>query len=208
MKSIALSVAIIALFQFSGCAQKNTFRSVNEAKGLPVGQKAPDFSALDINGKKYELSSLLKSGPVVLIFYRGFWCPVCNKHLKTLEDSLQFVIQKGAELIAVSPEKMEYGEITAQKTGATFPLLYDEDYKIENAYDVTFLPEASQLFLYNIALNGKLKESHSDESERLPIPATYIIDQNGIIVWRQFNPDYKKRASVKDILLNIPQKKM
>ena len=92
----------------------------------------------------------------------------------------------------------------ANKTGAKFTLLYDEEYKIANAYDVTFTPSSKQLFTYNKFLGANLKETHSDDSQRLPIPATYIIEQNGTIVWRQFNPDYKNRSSVKEIINNLP----
>jgi len=81
----------------------------------------------------------------------------------------------------------------AEKSGVSFTLLYDEGYKISDAYDVTFTPKAKQTFIYNTMPGARLKESHSDESQRLPIPATYIIKKDGIIVWHQFDPDYKNR---------------
>jgi len=108
--------------------------------------------------------------------------------------------QTGAKVIAISPEKPEYLDKMSEKSGATFTLLYDEGYKIADAYDVTFNPTSMQLFTYNVILGGKLKKTHSDDSQRLPIPATYIINEEGIIIWRQFNPDYKSRASVREIL--------
>lgn len=83
-------------------------------------------------------------------------------------------------------------------------MLFDEGYKISNLFDVTFLPNKATRISYNTALGAKLKEAHSDDSERLPIPATFIIDTDGKIVWRHFDPDYKERASVKDIVDNIP----
>ncbi|MDZ7742259.1 MAG: hypothetical protein U5Q03_11025 [Bacteroidota bacterium] len=84
-------------------------------------------------------------------------------------------------------------------------MLYDEGYRISDAYDVTFKPSATTLFTYNALLGANLKKTHSDESQRLPIPATYLIDKNGTIAWRQFDPDYKKRSSVKDILKALKQ---
>jgi peroxiredoxin len=180
-------------------------RSAEDAKGLAAGTKAPEFTAIDADSNEFILAEALKSGPVVLIFYRGFWCPVCNKHLGQIQDSLKLITQKGATVIAVSPEKPEYLEKMEEKTGAEFRLLYDEGYKIADAYDVTFTPDSKQLFVYNTVLSGNLKESHSDDSQRLPIPATYIIDINGVIVWRQFDPDYKKRSTVKEIIDNLPR---
>ena len=88
----------------------------------------------------------------------------------------------------------------AEKTGADFTLLYDEGYSISDAYDVTFRPDSITLFKYNTMLHGLLKQSHSDESERLPIPATYVIDRDGKIIWRQFDPDYKNRSTVAEIV--------
>lgn len=191
---------IAACFIVSLGLQSQKVRDVKDAKGLPVGTKAPNFKAIDADSNEFKLDKALRKGPVVLIFYRGFWCPVCNKHLGKLQDSLQFIEAAGARVIAVSPENPEYLDKMEEKTGASFTLLYDEDYKIADAYDVTFKPTSIQLITYNVVLNGDLKKSHSDESQLLPIPATYIINQEGIITWRQFDPDYKNRASVKEIV--------
>ena len=177
-----------------------TEKSVKDVYGLSVGETAPKFYAMDADSNQFSLEEALKKDPVVLIFYRGFWCPVCNKHLGSIQDSLKMIEEKGAKVIAISPEKPEYLDKMAVKTGAKFTLLYDEGYQISDAYDVTFKPGAMQLFTYNIGLGAKLKETHSDKSQQLPIPATFIVNQNGKIIWRQFDPDYKKRSSVKEIL--------
>ena len=198
MKTVLTVVLALLLFPFHSPSQE--YRSAKEAKGLPVGIKAPDFTAIDQYGQPFTLSEQLKKGPVVVVFYRGFWCPVCNRHLGILQDSLSLIEAAGASVVAVSPEKPEYLEKMADQTGATFTLLYDDGYRISDAYDVTFRPGKTTLVLYNVFASADLKETHSDDSERLPIPATYIVDPNGTIVWRQFDPDYKKRSTVKDIL--------
>ena len=174
--------------------------SVNNAKGLPVGKQAPIFEALDADSNNFDLGATIKNSPVVIIFYRGFWCPVCNKHLSGIQDSLKMIEAMGVRVIAVSPEKPEFLGKMAEKSGAEFSLLYDEDYKIAAAYGVLYAPTKGQLFTYNAFLGGKLKKTHSDDSQQLPIPATYIINKEGVIVWRQFDPDYHNRSSVKDIL--------
>jgi len=179
-------------------------RSVSAAKGLLVGAKAPLFKAVDKDGNSFELATLLQKGPVVLIFYRGQWCPYCNRHLRALQDSFDLIHDKGASIVAVSPEKPQFLIKSAEKTGAQFTLLFDAGFAISNAYDVTITPGDAQLKVYNEKLGADLAHSQSDESERLPIPATFIIDRNGIIVWRQFDPDYRKRSSTSDILDNIP----
>lgn len=176
------------------------YRSAKETKGLKTGTQAPLFQATDMLGNPFLLDHALKKGPVVMIFYRGHWCPVYNKHLKSLQDSLDVIQDFGASIIAVSPEKVPLLGKTAEKTGAEFTLLHDEDFRIADDFEVSFKPDSMQRVIYNTMLNANLKKAHSDESQRLPIPATFVIDSDGKIVWRQFDPDYKKRSSVKDIV--------
>ena len=76
-------------------------------EGLFINSKAPEFKGKDQNGNEIVLKDLRKKGPVVIIFYRGYWCPYCNKELQKLEDSLQLIKEKGAQLIAITPEKQE-----------------------------------------------------------------------------------------------------
>lgn len=196
---IIISTALFMFFSSQNAKAQNE-KEIDDVHGIEVGVKAPGFSAIDAKNKTFSLKEALGKGPVVIIFYRGFWCPVCNKHLSSLQDSLVQIQATGAQIIAISPEKPEYLDKMAEKTGAEFTLLYDEGYKIADAFDVTFKPSAMQLFTYNTVLGGKLKESHSDDSQRLPIPATYIINQEGLIIWRQFDPNYKNRSTVQGIL--------
>ncbi|NCT10426.1 MAG: AhpC/TSA family protein [Flavobacteriia bacterium] len=178
-------------------------KTINEVNGLNVGGNAPNFSALDIYENRYSLSDALSKGEVLLIFIRGQWCPFCNKHLKEIQENLPSIYQKGASVVVVSPEKSEFIKKTIEKTGAEFTVLYDADYKIAKAYDVLFKPKTILRVMYNVVLGAKLKESHSDETEQLPVPATYIISKDGKIKWRQFNPNYTKRSQINDILENL-----
>ncbi|WP_373524547.1 peroxiredoxin-like family protein [Aquiflexum sp.] len=200
---------IMAIFSFSLLgnvkAQDQNIKSVNEAVGLEVGAKAPLFEAIDQNGKKQNLDELLKEGPVVVVFYRGQWCPICNRHLDTLNDSLDAIYAKGARVVAISPEKPEKIQKTIEKTNASFTLLFDEDYRISESFDVAFLPDFATRTAYNTDLGANLKDAHSDESQRLPIPATFIIGQDRTIIWRHFDPNYKNRAAVSDIVNALSQ---
>jgi len=196
MKKIFLGLML--LLSINTIAQK--MHTVDDAKGMEVGLQAPVFQAMDADSSIFNLDSALTAGPVVIIFYRGFWCPVCNKHLSSIQDSLKMIEALGVKVIAISPEKPEYLDKMAEKTGAEFTLLYDEDYKIATAYDVLYNPTKGQIFTYNTLLRGKMKKTHSDSSQQLPIPATFIINQEGQIIWRQFDPDYHNRSSMKTIL--------
>jgi peroxiredoxin len=96
-------------------------------EGLFLNSKAPDFKGKDQNGADVRLKDLLKKGKVVLVFYRGEWCPYCNKNLKRLEDSLQLIKDKGATVIAVTPEQPESIAKTIEKTKAEYSILHDVD---------------------------------------------------------------------------------
>lgn len=179
------------------------FLAAQEApEGLFIHSKAPDFKAKDQNGKEVRLKDLLKKGKVVLVFYRGHWCPYCNKYLKKLEDSLQLIKDKGATLVAITPELPENISKTIEKTKADYSILYDEGLKIMKAYDVEFeVPENTITRYRNSGI--KIEENNGKNGNFLPIPATYVIDKESTITFRYFQSDYKKRPSVKEILDNL-----
>ena len=179
-----------------------------EPQGLAVGDTVQNFQAIDADSTLYVFNEMIKKEAIVLIFIRGQWCPVCNRHMSQLQDSLQTVYKKGANVVVISPEKPEYINKTIEKTGAQFTILYDENQKISDAFDVTFEPSGKTKVIYNTVLGAKLKEAHTDDAERLPIPATFIIDTNKVIVWRHFDPNYKNRSTIKEIIENIPEKKV
>ncbi|MEP1781018.1 peroxiredoxin-like family protein, partial [Reichenbachiella sp.] len=157
---------------------------------------------IDQNGGSFELYEILKKGPVVLMFYRGFWCPHCNKQLSQMEDSLDFITQKGGIVVAVTPEKPESVEKTIDKTGASFKIIHDKDLSIMNIYHVAFNLEEAMLKKYK-KWGIDVVEANGDNGPNLPVPATYIIGQDRQILYTFFDPDYKKRATVGKILQNL-----
>lgn len=194
MKKAILFVCLVLTFV--------TISAQEAPEGLFIASKAPDFKATDQNGKEVRLKDLLKKGKVVLVFYRGQWCPYCNKELSRLQDSLQFIIDKGATLIAVSPETPENVTKTVEKTKATYSVLYDKDMKIMKAYDVEYeMPENTVTRYRNSGLD--IEKANGANGKYLPVPAVYVIDKESTVTYRFFEPDYKKRPSVKEILANL-----
>jgi len=169
-------------------------------EGLFINSKAPDFKATDQSGNEVRLKDLLKKGKVVLLFYRGNWCPHCNRYLKKLEDSLSLIKEKGATVVAITAELPEGIARTVGKTSAEFPILHDENLKIMKAYEVEYLVPENTITRYRNS-GIKLDEINGNKNGNyLPIPATYIIDKEGNIIYRHFQEDYKKRPSVKELL--------
>lgn len=172
-------------------------------EGLFINSKAPDFRSTDQYGNEIRLKDVLKDSVVVLIFYRGQWCPYCNKQLKKLEDSLQLIKSKGARLIAITPEKPEFISKTIEKTKASYPLIYDNEMKIMKAYGVAFEVDEKTVSRYKNADIDLAAANGQKEKVYLPVPAVYIINKESTIVYRYFEFDYKKQAPVQEILNNI-----
>lgn len=172
--------------------------------GLKQGNKAPLFIAEAINGKEINLKKELEEDNVVLIFYRGEWCPVCNRYLSNFQDSLTYIEATGAKVFAVTPEKPSSALKLKEKVHATFTIIPDPSEEIMKSYDVLFnVTDAYQQKIRN-ALDADIASNNNKKDAHLPIPATYIINKQGVIVYRQFDLDYHIRASIKDILSHLP----
>lgn len=190
-----LVVGVFFLLATTAFAQESPY-------SLSVGENAPDFVGVDQHGESMSLSAELEKGPVVLIFYRGAWCASCNKQLSELEDSLSFITQKGGTVLAVTPEKPNWIDRTISNTKASFKIIHDKDLNIMNAYHVTFRVQDVVLQKYrSVGIN--LFEVNGDNGPNLPVPATYIIGQDGKIMFSFFDPDHSTRATVGQILQNL-----
>jgi peroxiredoxin len=168
--------------------------------GLKTGERAPLFVAKDNSGKIIDLKALLKTHKaIVLFFYRGQWCPYCNKQMSHLQDSLELLTAKGAYVIGVSPETNENIVKTVGKTKASFSLIHDADYKIMKDYKVNYVVDDAMLAKYkNYGVD--LEKNNGNTDHVLPVPATYIIDKSGKLIFVHFDKDYTKRPSVKSLL--------
>jgi peroxiredoxin len=201
MKHITLLLLIaVALPAISQNPEKF---GINSEAGVPEGLKegimAPDFAGIDQNGKTVRLTDQLKKGPVVLIFYRGYWCPVCNKYLDQFQKDIDLLLEKGASVIAVSPEANDGVEKTITKNNLTFSILSDKGYQIMDKYGVRFLVTDGYSGKIKTFLGASIAENNNDDKPYLPIPATYIIGKNGEIVKTFFDQNYKNRPTAEEI---------
>ncbi|KXX71317.1 peroxiredoxin-like family protein [Flammeovirga sp. SJP92] len=167
--------------------------------GLEVGDNAFLFDGKTQDDKNFDLKKALKKGPVVVNFFRGSWCPYCAKHLINVNDSLSMIEKAGATFVAVTPETQERFAAFASKKGFDFDLVGDPKLDIMNGFQVTFdVNEGYQEMLQKYEKD--LTKINSIKKASLPVPATFIIGQDGKIIAKHYDPDYKGRMSVKDIL--------
>lgn len=168
-----------------------------EAIGL--GANAPGFDLPNASGGRVLLGDLLQSGPVVLTFYRGGWCPYCNIQLRAYQAILPEIAETGARLLAVSPQSPDASLSTVEKNALTFDVLSDVGNAVARSYALVYaLPDELRDALRS---NGKaLPTINGDESWELPVPATYVIGKDGRVALAFLDVDYRNRLEPEAIL--------
>lgn len=180
-----------------------SYSQIHSSPSVAMGDVAPIIKGKDQHGHWINSEDLVKKGPVILIFYRGNWCPYCRKHLSNLQDSLQLILNQGASIVVVTPEAPESIIKMIDQTEATFSIIHDEQYQIMNDYGVSFQINELTVPRY---LNGVLKntrEANQNEDDVLPVPATFILDEDHRVMTIHFDPDYHNRMAVSDILKHL-----
>jgi len=171
---------------------------------LKAGDAAPDFTLPDVHGESVNLVDELEHTPVVLSFYRGGWCPYCNLELQALQQALPEIQSLGAQLVAVSPELPDNSLTTTEKHTLAFTLLSDQGNRVAKDFGIVFtLPETLRPIYTQFGID--LPAWNGDDSFELPMPATYVIGRNGIILDGFVSTDYTQRmepAKILDILRN------
>lgn len=166
---------------------------------LEVGSDAPRIQAIDQHGNLLDSDKVLKEHKMLVVFYRGYWCPYCRKHLASLQDNLVTLKKKNVEVVVITPESLEKTQSTSASIEAEFAIIHDKENKIMNDYRVGFevgpttAPSNYQRTLEKMS-------TYQGANTTLPIPATYLIDQSGKVQFVHFDPDYKKRANLDDLL--------
>lgn len=170
-----------------------------ERQTISLGQRIPDFTLPNAYGDLVSSNFLLSKGPIVLSFYRGGWCPYCNLELKALQEYLPEIIARGANLVAVSPEKPDNSLSLQEKLSLAFPVLSDARNDLARRLGLVFVLDQSIRAIYrDFGIN--LVESNGNDSFELPIPAIYVISRNGTVLGAYVNPDYRQRLDPETIL--------
>jgi peroxiredoxin len=168
-------------------------------RALATGDDAVDFTLPNVEGDMVSSEALRHEGPVVVSFYRGGWCPYCNLELKALQEVNDEIKALGARLVAISPELPDETLSTAEKNDLEFEVLSDTDNKVADQYGLSFsLAEELRPIYKN--WGADVATVNDDPDWRLPLPATYVIDQDGRIVHSFTDEDYTARLEPDEIL--------
>ena len=179
-------------------AQAKAFQQGDDA--IKLNQSAPAFTLPNPNGQLISLSDLLLQGPVVVTFYRGSWCPYCNLQLRAMQSRLADIHALGAQLVAISPQIPDGSLSQDDISNMDFIVLSDQHAKVAAQYGVAW--EVPDFLTEHMRVDRKLdlEAINNGNSNILPIPATFVIDSDGKVIWRFVDVDYRTRAEPSDII--------
>lgn len=173
--------------------------SAMELRPLMIGQPIPDTELKTAAGKTFDLQAAVQEQPVVLIFYRGGWCPFCNAHLGQLQEAAPQLRELGYQIIGISPDRPEELQKSLGKGSLSYTLLSDSSMAAAKAFGIAFevdAPMLKKLASYNIDIEAASGETH----HLLPVPSVFIVGSDGIIDFSYANPDYKTRLAPEVLL--------
>ena len=176
-------------------------------RALKAGEVAPTFTLNDPEGNPVSSVDLLKEGPLVISFYRGVWCPYCNLELLALEAALPSFQAAGAKLVAISPQNSVNSRKSVRTNQLSFPILSDTHNDVAAAFGIRFALPDYLVELYK-NLKNDLPAFNGDPSWTLPMPARYVVGQDGTILYAEVNPDYTHRPEPEDMLLALKSQKV
>jgi len=186
-------------------------KSIDDLNASGMVERAPkvnehlkDFTLSNQSGQQRSLSEIRTSGPVVIVFYRGGWCPYCNLELRAYQQLLPQLKAAGAQLVAITPELPDNSLSTIEKNELEFEVLTDVGANYAKEIGLAFsLPEELRP-IYD-ELGGSLEKFNGAGQFDLPIPATMVIDTDGKIAFAHVDPDYTTRANPEDVLMTVQE---
>jgi len=163
-----------------------------EERILPVGALAPEFELYDSAGRLVRSQDMLALGPLVIKFFRGRWCPYCVTELELWRDLYGKLREHGALMVAIGPQTGRQSDFTAGQHGLPFPLLSDPGCALAEQFGLAYaLPEYLREHYLSILIN--LPFVNGESSWRLPLPATYVIDRAGRVLFAEAHADFRVR---------------
>lgn len=180
-------------------ATKELIASGAAGRAKKAGDMAPAFTLKDPEGNPVSSADLLEKGPLVVSFYRGVWCPYCNMELQALEAARPQFEALGATLVAISPQTAPNSRKSVRQNRLGFPILSDVKGAVGAAFGLRFSLPDYLVDLYK-GLKNDLPSFNNDPDWTLPMPARYVIAQDGTILYAEVNPDYTRRPEPEDML--------
>ena len=193
--AVVLSFLMLGVLPATGGEPDAVPEDPTKVQPALIGSKLPDLTLKTKTGKAFDLNKAVAETPAVIIFYRGGWCPYCNRHLaelRKIEGDLQAL---GYQVLAISADKPEKVATTLDKKQFAYTLLSDNDLKAAKALGIAFRVEEALFSKYKNEYGLDLEEHSGRTHHMLPVPAVFIVDSDRVIRFKYVNPDYKVRVS-------------
>ena len=215
MKRIFLLAALTIIGGTIGYSQGTIMRSETAKTALPakivsaedaskaalnIGAKMPAFNLKDDQGKSVSSAELLRQSNLVVVFYRGSWCPFCNLYLRKLQQNIQQIKASGGNLVAISVENPDNSLAIARKNEIDFTVLSDPSLAVARQFGIVYQLPAATDEIYKTKYNLDIAKHNEMKTPELPLSATYVINQKGEITYAWLEPDYQKRAEPSAII--------
>jgi peroxiredoxin len=168
-------------------------------KALAVGDTAPMFELPDSNGQMVKLADVLANGPAVVSFYRGAWCPFCNLELKAMQRELASAEASNVTLVAISPNTPDTSRDLVAESELTFPVLSDAENVVAKQFNLVYEMEPGLVEFYK-AQDRNINTMNGSDRWELPVPATYVIDQSGVVQHAHVDLNHRARAEPSEIV--------
>ncbi len=184
-------------------------KSINDLKtqdientSIKIGDIVSPFSLLNAKNELIHSKDILKQGKMILAFYRGSWCPYCNLELRELQNNIAKIADKNTTLLAVSPQSQDHSIALTEKNELTFEVLTDENNKLAKQLGISFkLQEYAVPTYKTIGIN--LNEFNQDDENTLPVPAVFVIDTDGSIIYKFVDSDYRNRLDIDELIQSL-----
>jgi len=199
----AILIAATALSQFALAEDGPAVADTAEAtQPLDAGESIPVVSVKDASGQPVALKTLHQDRPVVLVFFRGGWCPICTRHTRELIKIYPEIKAMGADLVGISPDSPMSSKANVAKNAIPFQVLSDADVAATKAFGLAFEVDPTTLERYK-GFGIDLEKASGFSHHALPIPAVYIVRPTGVIAFAHSDPNYRKRLDAKQILQEL-----
>ena len=175
-------------------------RKASEVQPLLIGAKIPSVSVTSESGEAVELRSLTKGKHTALVFYRGGWCPYCNRHLQALGQAEAELLELGYQIIAISPDSAENLRSAEKDSDLNYSLFSDAGLEAASAFGIDFEIDKGTLLKYKTFGIDLEKSSGGANKNRLPVPAIFLITPSNEISFQHVDPDYRYRLSTRLLL--------
>lgn len=183
-------------------AVEELFATGIEERILPVGATAPEFALKDSNNKLVRSAELIETGPLVIKFFRGRWCPYCMTELETWRDLYGQIRAHGAVMVAIGPQIQRQSDFMVGQHGLPFPVLADTNNEVAEKFGLVYtVPEYHRNYYLSILVN--IPFVNGEKSWRLPLPATYVIGKDRKILYAEAHADFRVRPEPEEALTAV-----